>query len=82
MIDLVNYKMNAVWLLVTTCSVRILMALTWLVSDSAWLTIVNDVGAGLEEVPVRRRDGKDGVSPVEVESEVFLSEIEAQLIYL
>ena len=46
---------------------------------------MNDVGAGLEEVSVCRRDGKDGVSPVEgvsVESEVLLSEIEAQLIYL
>ena len=46
---------------------------------------MNDVGAELEEVPVHRREGKDGVSPVEgvsVESEVLLSEIEAQLIYL
>ena len=46
---------------------------------------MNDVGAGLEEVPVGRREGKDGVSPVEavsVESEMLLSEIKVQLIYL
>ena len=46
---------------------------------------MNDVGAGLEKVPVRRTGGKDGVSPVEavsVESDVLLSEIKAQLIYL
>ena len=46
---------------------------------------MNDVGAGLEKVPVRRTEGKDGVSPVEgvsVESEVLLSEIKVQLIYL
>ena len=48
---------------------------------------MNNVCAGLEEVPVcvGRTEGKDGVSPVEgvsVESEVLLSEIEAQLIYL
>ena len=42
---------------------------------------MNDVGAGLEKVPVCRREGKDGVSPVEVESEVLLSEIEVQLIH-
>ena len=46
---------------------------------------MNGVGAGLEKVPVRRTGGKDGVSPVEavsVESEVLLSEIKAQLVYL
>ena len=45
---------------------------------------MNDIGAELEEVPVRRREGKDGVSPVEgvsVESEVLLSEIKVQLIH-
>ena len=79
------------------------MALILLVSDSAWLTIANDVGAGLEEISVLVgwTEGKDGMSPVEdkngmspvedkngmspvegrIESEVLLSEIEAQLIY-
>ena len=61
------------------------MALILLVSDSEWLTIVNDVGAGLEEISVLVgwTEGKDGMSPAEgrIESEVLFSEIEAQLIY-
>ena len=70
------------------------MALILLVSDLEWLTIVNDVGAGLEEISVlvgwtEGKDGmslvedKNGMSPVEgrIESEVLLSEIEVQLIY-